>query len=217
METSLATKLNLLPKWFVNWKVLKANKEYRCSKCKSPILPGEEYAKNNMLKVCKTCLKEWSELKIYGEPGRLVRDGKGLVQCHICGIFYDFLGRHIGKAHNLTAFDYKQIFGLNRGTPLASLDYSEFHSRKAKRLIEEGKMKNGTYGAGILKIYGEKGRETAWNDVRLEFRILKSKKIADGKNPTCRPEVKIKISESQKRRYQKARVKEERDNGNHKV
>jgi predicted transcriptional regulator len=54
-------------------------------------------------------------------PGRLVADVDGArVQCHLCGRFYAKLGYHVSQRHGMDPDEYREQFGLNRGTPLAS-------------------------------------------------------------------------------------------------
>lgn len=56
--------------------------------------------------------------RIYGEVGEL-RDDGAKVQCHACGAYYHQLGFHIRVAHDLTAEEYRSIFGLKASRPLA--------------------------------------------------------------------------------------------------
>jgi hypothetical protein len=54
-------------------------------------------------------------------PGRLIADVDGArVQCHLCGRFYPKLGMHVRKGHGMDPDEYREQFGLNRGTALAS-------------------------------------------------------------------------------------------------
>jgi hypothetical protein len=54
-------------------------------------------------------------------PGRLIADVDGArIQCHLCGRFYAKLGYHVSRGHGMDPDEYREQFGLNRGTPLAS-------------------------------------------------------------------------------------------------
>lgn len=57
-------------------------------------------------------LGEWDG-PIYGEMGVLNDDGEK-VECHCCGEWFGGLQMHAWKAHDLTADEYKAIFGLSR-------------------------------------------------------------------------------------------------------
>ena len=53
--------------------------------------------------------------------GLLIADDDGSrLQCHICGQFYPWLGRHVVKAHHITGAAYRESYGLNRKTRLMS-------------------------------------------------------------------------------------------------
>lgn len=43
----------------------------------------------------------------------------GRVVCHVCGRLYRLVALHAWKAHGITGFDYREEFGLARGTSLA--------------------------------------------------------------------------------------------------
>lgn len=100
--------------------------------------------------VCKTCPKrlqqahERASLVItswFGEKGRLAYDPvEDKVQCHICGKWYKKLEAHVWPKHGLLADEYREEFGLNRNTPLASVGFREMKREEAIRLIKEGKI-----------------------------------------------------------------------------
>jgi hypothetical protein len=56
-------------------------------------------------------LGDWDG-QIYGELGVMNDDGEK-VECHACGEWHVALGSHIWSRHNLTAREYKALFGLN--------------------------------------------------------------------------------------------------------
>lgn len=55
-------------------------------------------------------LGSWSGT-IYGQLGTFTEDMNG-VQCHCCGEFFQSLGTHAWQKHNLTAKEYRAVFGL---------------------------------------------------------------------------------------------------------
>lgn len=93
----------------------------------SLVIATEGCCKGHPCDNCKTCqsgrccrrdnpdyklpaLGEWDG-PIYGELGVLNDDGEK-VECHCCGDWIVGLGNHLTKAHDLTAQEYKAIFGL---------------------------------------------------------------------------------------------------------
>lgn len=57
----------------------------------------------------------------YGYIGSVVHDEtSNQIQCHFCGGWFDILGHHLHKEHNMTASEYKKAVGLNKGTALIS-------------------------------------------------------------------------------------------------
>lgn len=57
----------------------------------------------------------------FGFQGALVFDTESQkIQCHFCGKWFDALGRHLGKEHNMKASEYKALVGLNVSTALVS-------------------------------------------------------------------------------------------------
>lgn len=85
--------------------------------------------------------REWAG-PIVGQFGVLRDDGER-VMCHICGEFFGHLGGHIGRAHDLTAREYKAIFGLKMKTPLNGPATLEKHRRGADHLREYDHLKVG--------------------------------------------------------------------------
>lgn len=55
----------------------------------------------------------------YGYQGVLLFDGASdKVQCHFCGEWYETLGHHLQREHNMRAHEYKKEVGLNHKTAL---------------------------------------------------------------------------------------------------
>lgn len=64
--------------------------------------------------------------KGFGYEGVLLFDGTSdTVQCHFCGKWYEALGHHLHKEHNMNAYDYKKIVGLSQTTALIGEKYRE--------------------------------------------------------------------------------------------
>lgn len=66
----------------------------------------------------------------YGRYGILDVDGDR-VMCHECGRWLRSVGAHIGRAHDLTAREYRIVHGLPLGTALVAPDVSAASSRHA--------------------------------------------------------------------------------------
>lgn len=55
----------------------------------------------------------------YGFMGVILEDRKsGKIQCHICGGLFKNVARHSQHKHDMLAHAYKELTGLNEGTPL---------------------------------------------------------------------------------------------------
>lgn len=68
----------------------------------------------------------------YGYLGALIYDSTSdQIQCHYCGKWFEFLGHHIHKEHNMRAAEYKKAVGLNQTTALIS-------ERHRAKLIQNG-------------------------------------------------------------------------------
>lgn len=67
---------------------------------------------------------------------------KEQIECLECGRVFSILGRHLKQAHNLTCYDYRQLYGLPAMTPLAGKSYRAFHRDKANRMRAAGTLTN---------------------------------------------------------------------------
>ena len=57
----------------------------------------------------------------YGYEGVLLFDGTtDKIQCHFCGDWFEAMGSHLHKEHNMKARDYKNLVGLRQTTALVS-------------------------------------------------------------------------------------------------
>jgi hypothetical protein len=78
----------------------------RCDLCRSGVCCGSEVATMDLPPE-----GSWDG-PLFGEIGVLNESLHDGVQCHCCGKWYDFLGKHIG-AHGLDSDTYRAMFGLN--------------------------------------------------------------------------------------------------------
>lgn len=65
----------------------------------------------------------------------LVDDGDK-VECHVCGAWFRSLGHHVWRTHNLTADEYRAIFGLAASTGLIGPGLHDTRSADAMELID---------------------------------------------------------------------------------
>jgi len=52
--------------------------------------------------------------------GKLEYNELGLPKCEICGNFFHRVASHARQKHNISAFDYKNLFGLNNNQGICS-------------------------------------------------------------------------------------------------
>lgn len=92
-----------------------------CSKCNKEIT-GKVYPDCQ----CQTCYKYFNAGgKVYALPpkGRIVRDDKDRMICHICGRSFNRIGSHAREFHHMTIKEYKERFGLCAGSKTSSKRY----------------------------------------------------------------------------------------------
>lgn len=131
-----------------------------CKPCDS------EYQHNKSGIVASLPVDTPSMMKDYKEPLREVPNGFGYMgtisydksqtytQCHSCGVFYRFLGKHVTAAHSLTSDEYKEKYGIDKKSSLlatntrsnavehwASLSDAE-RTKRLERLREMAKLGN---------------------------------------------------------------------------
>lgn len=82
---------------------------------------------------------------LYGERGILADDGER-VECHCCGRWFHHLGRHVVAAHGLTTDEYREAFGLNRGTGLAGVRY------RAKQRVNAARQLHHTWATAAERV-----------------------------------------------------------------
>lgn len=141
-------------------------------------------------------LGDWNGI-IYGELGVFESDIMGKAQCHACGDYFASVGNHAWNTHNLTAPEYRAIFGLNRMQSLAGVKHQEYlrdkmlnnpeHIEKlaeagreymASRTLEQMQMA-GSRTARHQHIIDPKTRETAVKANVAAIKAIK-KKVREG-------------------------------------
>src|SRR3990167_9134904 len=79
----------------------------------------------------------------YGYLGVVIYDDQeDKVQCHVCGKFFQHLGKHVNFAHRISGPDYKRKFGLTQSTPLCSVRYSRMKRKTMVKNIHLKKCAN---------------------------------------------------------------------------
>jgi len=93
----------------------------------------------------------------HGFVGVLAEDVKeGLLQCHVCGKWYEQLSTHVYTAHKMDGEAYRKKFGLLMNTALKSKRIRLIQSETISRLMKEGKMNVGNKPNRNGKTYGFK-------------------------------------------------------------
>lgn len=79
-------------------------------------------------------LGEW--VSVHGELGIFKDDIGGKAECHCCGNLYHHLGNHVWNSHNLTADEYRAVFGLCQSTGLISVELAEKRRENTDHLLK---------------------------------------------------------------------------------
>lgn len=95
----------------------------------------------------------------FGYSGVLLRDKeKDLVQCHLCGKWFENLSQHVVGKHEIKSIQYRKMFGLPLHFPLCNKKYSELcrntilntlKNRKKPQRVDPSK--NGTRKKAVSK------------------------------------------------------------------
>ena len=93
-----------------------------CKICNRPIKSLQRRERDNKKICCESCYKMCLSHPINKTPsyGEMAYDNEGRVICHICGRAFHKLSIHLRTVHQLTAAEYREQFGLNKGTSLVS-------------------------------------------------------------------------------------------------
>lgn len=110
---------------------------------------------------------------VYGEFGILADDGDK-AQCHCCGEFFGHLGNHVWRTHNLTAPEYKAIFGLNASTGLIG---PTLLAKRSQRASEPGGIVD-YKGNGRPLTPEQASAMLSGRKVRLQARVDPKKRVA---------------------------------------
>ena len=144
----------------------------------------------------------------FGELGVLAESEDGeLVQCHICGCWYRSVGHHAYHSHSLSAAQYREKFGFNRGKSLASKIYIALAREKSGAYLRKnfsGKfselLKKGYNTHPGLRLEGRRNMSQA--HIGLRHSAESKKKVSDAKkglSPSA--ETRKKLSEAQKKSW----------------
>ncbi len=109
-------------------------------------------------------LGEWDG-PIYGELGMFTTDGDK-AECHACGRWFGHLGGHVARAHDLTAAEYRAIFGLRAKTKLIG---PSLRDKRRERLDQLERVRPAR--SSLLDLTPEQRSQVARTPRRLESRI----------------------------------------------
>ena len=106
------------------------------------------------------------------EKGKLYFNEQGLPICHICGKAYNRLLTHVRQKHDMSAYGYKEHFGLNTSKSICS----EETIAKSRQLVFQNKyvLKNLLVG-GISTQFkkGSEGRTRKQLSLQEKLRLQK--------------------------------------------
>ena len=94
----------------------------KCKKCGKPI-NGKIYPNGT----CQGCYNYYHKGGVDNplpQPGKIERDHRGYVICHICGRAYKRLGSHIKESHSMSITEYKEQFELCNNAKTTEQNYS---------------------------------------------------------------------------------------------
>ena len=78
-----------------------------CESCGKTI-DGKNYGK--FCQGCYVYFRNGGEVNPLPRIGRIERDARGYVVCHLCGKSYKRLGSHVRESHQMTVSEYKAMF-----------------------------------------------------------------------------------------------------------
>lgn len=131
----------------------------KCKQCKKEFTPNK-HAHN-----VKYCSQLCRNRVYYHERGgaeyqreykqrKAMEDGRGRIQCKICGKWFRQVGTHVYLRHGITAREYRIEHGFDRKKGQLPEDYRKL---KAEQAIECGGVKNLEKGK---KFWFKKGQDT---------------------------------------------------------
>ena len=98
----------------------------------------------------------------FGFVGVLAEDaGTGLLQCHVCGQWYELLSAHITAKHNMDTEEYDEEYGLLRSTALRSMRMRKIHSENMLGMRKKHKKHRGGFKKGNKESANRKGTTRA--------------------------------------------------------
>jgi hypothetical protein len=101
---------------------------------------------------------------MFGEIGKIETNGEGLVMCKICGEYFHRVCSHTRQRHNVSAREYKKIFGLESKKGICSEISRKLSSDIAKQ------DKNGVISKNLLED-GVKSRFAMGNEGRTKKKL----------------------------------------------
>ena len=95
--------------------------------------------------LCANCIKMYKEHPVNPFPaaGEIMFDEQSRPICHICGRAYNKLMSHVRLKHDLTAVEYKKLFGLNTTKGIVSpitADVLRHHVDKHYETVVQGNL-----------------------------------------------------------------------------
>lgn len=87
-------------------------------------LPEKNRFADGLCQSCHVYFRNGGTVHPLPSAGRIEKDERGYVICHICGKAYKRLGSHVKEKHHMSIDEYKEKFGLCRRTRTTEDGYS---------------------------------------------------------------------------------------------
>lgn len=142
-----------------------------CSKCGKPITT--KVYPNGTCQGCYNYYHKGGTDNPLPALGKIEKDYRGYVVCHICGRAYKRLGSHIKESHNMTIAEYKKQFELCNNARTTEQNYSNHMHNLAYKYEMPKQLQVAGKATRIKK--GEKDKRLG-KKVRLQECLDKSKK-----------------------------------------
>ena len=110
---------------------------------------------------------------MFGDIGKLLSDGQKL-QCHICGRWYNGLGTHIFRAHDMSGWDYKETFELRCTTALLGEESRDTLSASIRAVMDLEQLERNRENAVRVCGRGVKRRMES----KMDPRYIEAKKYS---------------------------------------
>lgn len=138
-----------------------------CGSIESKVCYSKEFGKL----LCRKCYKYEKKHPVHPLPekGEIAYDNEGKLICHICGRAFKRLSSHAYNGHGITAYEYKEMFGLNNKEGLL-IDSTKDKLREYSKANYEVVIKENLLSKGKKTRFKKGSSGRTKNKVRLQCR-----------------------------------------------